>query len=255
MLVNYLVQTAAQVIYSQKSFLEPAYTVQPGDTLDKIAAEYEVPQDFIILVNGLQPGTPLQPGMQLKVIRGPFHAVIYLDRHEMILTLKGLFAGRFWIGIGGDLVQKDSDFLFLNKSGTPNETALPSCDFITPDKTETVQIQACMDSNAIGGSAPTGLILMSKTDVQNLNAILGPNSQLLLRCHSPKPTVQQATSTAPADLAPAGVRMSDPTPAIGSSAELPDSLPNTLPDTLPGTAPAPAAAPADELPLELPATL
>lgn len=263
-LVNYLVQTAAQVIYSQNSFLEPAYTVQQGDTMEKIAAEYQVPQAFISLVNGLQPGAPLQAGTQLKVIRGPFHAIIYLDRHEMILTLNGLFAGRFWIGIGGDLVQKDSDFLFLKKTGTENGDALPSCAFITRDNTETVKIQACTDPNAIGANVPSGAILMNLTDVQNLNAILGENSQLLLRCHSPKPTVQQTASVPAAVPAPTAVQapapvpapasVPAPAPAYGASAELPDSLPSALPDTLPEAAPASAPA-AEELPLELPATL
>jgi len=276
-LVNILVQAATQVIYSQKSFLEPAYTLQAGDTLEKIAAEYQIPQDFIALVNGIQPGTPLQPGAQLKVIRGPFHAIVYLDRHEMLLTLNGLFAGRFWIGIGGELIQKDGDFSFVQKSVTQDGTStMPSCDFSKlagePGCAEMMKIQACTDPNAIGSSAPSGSILMSQTDVQSLGAILGPKSQLIMRCHSPKPVVQQAASTpvqvpaavsasvpSPGSTISASVpspvpTISAPTPAVGSSAGLSDSLPDELPGTIPASAPAPAPV-ADELPLELPETL
>ena len=256
-LVSILVQAASQVIYSQKSFLDPAYTVQPGDTLEKIAAEYETPEEFIVLVNGLQADAPLQPGTQLKVIHGPFHALVYLDRHEMLLTLNGLFAGRFWIGIGGELIQKDSDFSFAGKSVEQNgATSMPCCDFTKlagePGCAESVKIQACTDPNAIGSSAPTGSILMTLTDVQSLGAILGPKSELLMRCHSH----QQMASGADSTSAPTPASVPAPAPAYGSSAELPNSLPNTLPDSLPGTAPAPAPAPsAEELPLELPATL
>lgn len=266
-LVDILVLAATQVIYSQKSLLEPAYTVQPDDTLEKIASKYQIPQEFIIAVNGLQSGAPLQPGRQLKVVHGPFRVLVYLDRHEMILTLNGLFAGRFWIGIGSELIQKDSDFSFTGRSVAQTGTiSMPCCDFqLTsgePGSAETIKIQACDDPNVFND--PTSAILMSVTDVQNLSAILGPKSQLLLRCHSLKPASQQATSgAAPAPVpppvqvpAPAPAPVPAPAPAYGSPAELPNSLPNALPDSLPGTGPASAAPPAaEEIPFELPATL
>ena len=255
-LVDILVLAAREVIYSQNSFRDPPYTIQAGDTLEKIAAEYQIPKEFIILVNGLQADAPLQPGTQLKVIRGPFHALVYLDRHEMLLTLDGLFAGRFWIGIGGELIQKNSDFSFAGSSVIQNGTnSIPCCDFTKlagePGCAESLKIQACTDPNAIGGSAPTGSILMSLTDVQSLSAILGPKSELLMRCHSHEQTASGSDSATP----PAPASVPAPAPAYGSSAELPNSLPNTLPDSLPGTGTSPAAAPAEELPLELPATL
>lgn len=259
-LVEILVLAAREVIYSQKSFRDPPYTIQAGDTLEKIAAEYQIPQEFIILVNGLQPGAPLQPGTQLKVIRGPFHALVYLDRHEMLLTLDGLFAGRFWIGIGNELIQKNSDFSYVGKSVTQNgTTSLPCCDFTKivgePGCAESLKIQACTDENAIGKNAPTGTILMSPNDVQSLGAILGPKSELLMRCHSHEQKPSETETAAAPVPAPAPASTPAPAPAYGSSAELPNSLPNTLPDSLPGTGTAPAAAPAEELPLELPATL
>lgn len=279
-LVEILVLAATQVIYSQKSFLDDPYTVQPDDTVEKIAELYNIPPEFITLVNGLQPGAPLQPGRQLKVVRGPFRVLVYLDRHEMILTLNGLFAGRFWIGVGSELVQKDSDFTFTGKSLAQTGTvSMPCCDFVLtsgePGSAPTIKIQACTDLNAIGSSAPSGMILMSQTDVQNLSALLGPKSQLLLRCHSLKPVAQQTTpGTNPAAVPPASApaqayttapvqtpmpgpaSVPAPAPAYGSSAELPNSLPSELPNSLPGTGPAQAApSTADELPLELPATL
>ncbi len=269
-LVDILVLAATQVIYSQKSFIDPPYTVKPDDTVEKIAAEYNIPKEFIILVNGLQPGIPLEPGRQLKVVRGPFHVLVYLDRHEMILTLNGLFAGRFWIGIGSQLIQKDSDFSFAGQSATQTEIPqMPCCDFVLTSGeqgcAEMIKIQACNDPSTY--NIPSSAILMSQTDVQNLCAVLGPKSQLLMRCYSLKPADSQTASGAnpanPAPVpppvsvpAPAPAPVPAPAPAYGSSAELPNALPNTLPDTLSAPAPDPASAPAaEELPFELPATL
>ena len=44
----------------------------------------------------------LPPGRELKVVRGPFSALIDLDKFELTLMLKGRYAGRFPIGIGID---------------------------------------------------------------------------------------------------------------------------------------------------------
>ncbi|MDO4628086.1 MAG: LysM peptidoglycan-binding domain-containing protein [Planctomycetia bacterium] len=186
-LTNILVQAATLVIYSQQSFLEPAYTIQPGDTVEKIALQYQIPEEFIIRVNGLTAPFTLQPGTQLKVVKGPFHAIVYLDRYEMILTLNGLFAGRFWLGIGGDLVQKDGDFSFGQKMVSPTETyyeflrvaGVPGC-------SDSLRILPATDPNSIGKQSLSGPILMSLADIDSLGALLGPRSQLIMRCSAPK---------------------------------------------------------------------
>ena len=44
----------------------------------------------------------LRPGDRLKVIPGPFEALIDLDRYHLTLVVGGLYAGRFSIGVGKD---------------------------------------------------------------------------------------------------------------------------------------------------------
>ncbi len=253
-LTNILVQAATLVIYSQQSYLEPAYTVQPGDTVEKIALQYQIPEEFIIRVNGLTAPFTLQPGTQLKVVKGPFHAIVYLDRYEMILTLNGLFAGRFWLGIGGDLIQKDGDFSFAQKTVSPTETyyeflrvaGVPGCgDF--------VRVQSAADPNSIGAHALSGPILMNLTDIDSLGALLGPRSQLIMRCSAPKavsvpqnsvatnaPTQPiQATSQVSMDIPAVNPPVN---PAVGVQAPEPvaPEIPNdpASPYSLPGTEPA-----------------
>ena len=44
----------------------------------------------------------MTPDQELKVIPGPFSAVVRLDRRELVLYVKGMYAGRFSIGLGRD---------------------------------------------------------------------------------------------------------------------------------------------------------
>ena len=260
-LTNILVQAATQVIYSQQSFLEPAYVIQPGDTLEKIAAQYQIPVEFIARVNGIQAPYELQPGTQLKVVRGPFQAIVWLDRHEMVLTLRGLFAGRFWIGVGGDLAMKDGDFRFGQKIIDPaalsNGNGFEFVQF-AGDGNPTLKVHAA-DASLIGTNAPHGGILMTQVDIDSLGALLGPGSQLIMRCVSPKYVVKSAAPSAsvPAASVPAASAPNTGTAPLHQAVGSPVSVPETtLPSPAPA-APAPSAAPipATEMDEELPDTL
>src|SRR3954447_20685323 len=71
-----LSQLAGTVIYSTEHQLEPARVVKPGETLESISKEYNVPSRLLAKINGIQTSDQLQPGQQLKVVRGPFAAVV-----------------------------------------------------------------------------------------------------------------------------------------------------------------------------------
>ncbi|HEX5442254.1 MAG TPA: LysM domain-containing protein, partial [Pirellulales bacterium] len=101
-LTNLLDQLAGTVIYSRQHLLEPAYEVQPGDTLERIADDYQVPWQLLANINGLRDPQRLHQGEQLKVIRGPFHALVNLQKLELVLNVGRRYAGRFRIGIGGN---------------------------------------------------------------------------------------------------------------------------------------------------------
>ena len=98
-ITDLLDQLAGTVIYSRQHYLEPAYLTQPGDTIDKIAQQYNVPWQLLARINGLMPpgaantdeaakDQPLPAGKELKVVRGPFDAVVRLDKHELTLMLQ-----------------------------------------------------------------------------------------------------------------------------------------------------------------------
>ncbi len=101
-LTDLLDQVAGTVVYSRQHILEPPYTVQPGDTLPQIAERFAVPWQLLAKINGITQSDQLSPGMQLKVVRGPFEAIIRLQRRELVLMVQGRYAGRFSIGLGRD---------------------------------------------------------------------------------------------------------------------------------------------------------
>lgn len=100
-LCQLLDQVAGTVVYSTQHLLEPPYEVQPGERLEDIGQRYNVPWQLLAKINGIDDPQSLRPGERLKVVRGPFHAVVNLERRELTLMLAdGLYAGRFGIGVG-----------------------------------------------------------------------------------------------------------------------------------------------------------
>ncbi len=114
--VRLLDQLAGAIIYSRESYLEPAYTVQAGETLDEIAKQYGVPQQLIAKINGIAPPFALTNGEKLKVVRGPFRAAISLSRAELTLFVGAYYAGRFPIMVGPDLPPEPAFYEVADKS-------------------------------------------------------------------------------------------------------------------------------------------
>jgi hypothetical protein len=99
-LMHTLNDVAGAVIYSREPLMEPLYVVRSGETLVQIADQCRVPWPLLAKINLLPDPEHLQPGQRLKVVRGPFGAVIHLDRYQMTLLLNDRFAGQFHISIG-----------------------------------------------------------------------------------------------------------------------------------------------------------
>jgi hypothetical protein len=95
-LVDLLGQLAGTIIYSNTThLLEQPHIVRDNETLKTIADNYAVPPRLLAKINGIDEQQPLRPGEKLKVVRGPFDAVLDLQRKEVSLQLRGQYAGRF----------------------------------------------------------------------------------------------------------------------------------------------------------------
>jgi hypothetical protein len=105
-----LSQLAGTVIYSREHWLQAAYVVQPGETLETIAQRQQVPWQLLAKINGIDNPNSLVAGEQLKTVRGPFHAELNRTRKELALFVDKLYAGRFDVQTAGDVAQIDGTF-------------------------------------------------------------------------------------------------------------------------------------------------
>jgi lipoprotein-anchoring transpeptidase ErfK/SrfK len=101
------------VVFSSKKFADDAfggtYNVKPGQRLSTIAAEHDITWEFLARLNGISDPSKMKAGANLKVITGPFHAVVDKSDYTMDLYLGGtpgdtsaMFVTTFRVGLGSD---------------------------------------------------------------------------------------------------------------------------------------------------------
>jgi hypothetical protein len=193
-------QLAGTVIYSRKHFLEPPYVTQQGDTLDRVAQKYSIPWQLLASINGLTPPAapggqsaakdqPLPAGMELKVVRGPFNAVVQLDKHELTLMVQNRYAGRFPIGVGRDQPKLDGEYTIRDKVLNPTYYGPDGVNIGPNDPknplggawiglSDRIGIHGASDPQAIGRDDNRGTICVRQRDLQDLYGILSVGSRV-----------------------------------------------------------------------------
>jgi hypothetical protein len=192
-------QLAGTVIYSRQYYLEPPYVTQQGETIETVAQKYNVPWELLARINGLIPPAavtdsavkdrPLPARMELKVVRGPFDAVVNLDRHELTLMLQGRYAGRFPIAVGRDQPTLEGSYTVREKAVNPTYYG-PDGTTINPNDprnplghawiglTDRIGIHGVNNPQAIGRSDNQGAIGVGDRDLQDLYGILSVGSRV-----------------------------------------------------------------------------
>ncbi len=183
-------QLAGTVVYSTQHFIERPHLVGANETLEQIARRYSVPPQLLAKINGLAPAQPLQPGSQIKVVRGPFSAEIDLAKHELTLRLPdGGYAGRFAVGVGREVPQIKKSYRVYDKIETPPGAA------VTPGVASSgplgkqkwiglegrLGIHAAANPTEVGRSGGQGGITLRARDVDDLYDILSVGSQIVIR--------------------------------------------------------------------------
>ena len=190
--VDLLGQVAGTVIYSRQHLLLPAHRVQPGDTLARIAAQYQLTPELLAKINGLDPRVNLPPGQELKVIPGPFSAVVRLDRREMVLYVKGMYAGRFPIGLGRDRPLPEEVYGVKDKILGPvyigpDRTTVAADDPRNPlgrcllDLGNDISIHGTNDPTAVGRDNNRGTICLGDRDLADAFDILTIGSKVTIQ--------------------------------------------------------------------------
>jgi LysM repeat protein len=189
-----LSQLAGSVIYSTEPRLEPPYMVQDGERLQDIAKKFEVPWQLLAKINGLATPDALQPGQQLKVVRGPFSALIDLSQRRLTLMLDRRYAGQFAIEIDPATTVEEGHWTVNQKLITPGRVGLIGSSPTTPSDQKSmmltnptgeasqIAILRGANNSPAGATDPAGRVIRLKTgDVEDVYDILSLGSQVIIR--------------------------------------------------------------------------
>ncbi len=191
-LEDLLGQLAGTVVYSQKDLLLPPHIVAPGDTLPSIAAPLQVPWQLLAKINGVSDPLQLVQGEHLKLVRGPFDAVISVSRRRMSVQVGGSYAGSFPVVLGRqiyDRVGQSVAVIGIRRPGGGAEPAgiaaqvayAPSAGPKSIILGEGLAIEGVEDPSLVSDSASASSVIVSLRDLEDIADILGPGSQVLVR--------------------------------------------------------------------------
>lgn len=107
-----IAQANQTLIFSARRFANDpfgdTYVVKPGDSLAKIAQNCDLTWELLARINGLNDPRKLRAGATLKILKGPFHAVVTKSAFTIDLYLgsageKGsMYVATYRVGLGRD---------------------------------------------------------------------------------------------------------------------------------------------------------
>lgn len=191
-LIRARIEHTASLIYTSpdRQFDEP-YLVQPGDTLSGIAAKYNVTWQYLARLNRTS-AERLQAGQQLKVLKGPFSAVVDLDDFALTVHAHGWFVHRYRIGTGKDHRTPKGEFMIEEKLQDPTWYN-PDGGQIGPEDPENplghywlglgnhIGIHGTNNPESIGQAMSRGCIHLADRDIDEVYHLLGVGSKVLIR--------------------------------------------------------------------------
>lgn len=185
-------QVAGTVVYSTQHLMEPPYEVQPGERLEDIAQKYSIPWELLAKINGIDDPASLRPGERLKVVRGPFSALVSLDKRQLtLITASGSYAGRFNIGIGREHPPREGVYSVSDKVVNPvyhgADRAVSAGDQGNPLGARWIGlgselgIHGTNHAENIGRTDLSGSISLGPRDVEDVFDILSVGSRVVIR--------------------------------------------------------------------------
>ena len=184
-LEDLLGQLAGTVIYSQEDLLLPPHVVAAGETLQTIAAPLGVSWQLLAKINGVDDPNRLIPGERLKLVRGPFDAVVSVSRRRLSMQLQGNYAGSFPVVVGRQYLERVGSSIPVVSINNIDPNALPGGPAASAKPAialgDGMTIEAADDPGAVADAAPSSSLVVSPRDLAELVDILGPGSRILVR--------------------------------------------------------------------------
>jgi lipoprotein-anchoring transpeptidase ErfK/SrfK len=119
-----------QLVYSKKVDRDDPvagwHTISSGDNLSKIARQYKVTHEFLAWINGMANPNQIFAGQKIKIIRGPFHAVVDKSDYRIDIYLvdptdgQWLYVNSMPVGLGADDSTPVGRWIVAPKGKVPN---------------------------------------------------------------------------------------------------------------------------------------
>jgi lipoprotein-anchoring transpeptidase ErfK/SrfK len=184
-------EQSARKIYLQPQphYMDP-HVVQAGQMLSSVAKEYNVPWQYLAKLNRTD-ARRIKPGQKLKVIKGPFSAVVDLSDFELTIHAHGYFVKRYQVGIGRDNSSPYGNFKVQDKLTDP--TYYGPTKIIEHDDPEnplgeywisigdSFGIHGTIDPNSIGKAESEGCIRLRNEDIAEVYDFLSIGSDVTIR--------------------------------------------------------------------------
>lgn len=187
---------AYRVVYSREHHLEQPYVASGVETLAEIGDRFQVPWRLLAKINGyMDPATrqAVDPGMlpkgtELKVVRGPFRAIVDVASGELLLLLgDDLYAGRFPVTMASGKPVEAKQYAVQAKQLAPAYTT-PAGQTVSGDDptnpfggywiglTDEIGLHGSPDQDAGVG----GALRLAERDIQDVYDILNVGSEVLI---------------------------------------------------------------------------
>jgi len=185
-----LEEMARRIYFQPQPHYMPAYEVQPGDRLEKIASQYDVSWQYLADLNRVEPHR-IRVGQKLKVIRGPFSAVVDMSDFQITIHAHGYFVARFPVGIGKDGSTPIGRFNVKEKLEDPTyygpDGVIANDDPTNPlgerwiDLGDSYGIHGTIEPESIGKAESRGCVRLTNEDVAEVYKLLTVGSEVVIR--------------------------------------------------------------------------
>ena len=182
---------ARSLYFSPQWALEEPYVIQSGDQLRKIANKYHLSWQYLARLNKVDP-TKIRPGRKLKVLTGPFDAIVDASSFELVIVLNGQYVKSFRVGLGKDNATPLGEFNVLEKLENPkyygtNDGVREADDHLNPlgerwiDIGNSFGIHGTIDPGSIGQKESRGCVRMLNEDVAEVYDLLTVGSKVTIQ--------------------------------------------------------------------------
>jgi len=129
------------------------YTIKPGDSLQKIAKRYDVTAELLARINGIADPNRIQADRRIKVVKGPFHAVVHKAEHVLDVMLSETLVEYYQVGLGTENSTPAGKWRVKSKLKNPTYYPPRGGDIVSADDPENPLGERWIGLEGVGGEA------------------------------------------------------------------------------------------------------